>query len=189
MPNYLDILRTRSTPGVLILDMNDNLMYSNTTALDCFPCLRQGKLPREISDLCRGFRDQPGAQAGPQKSGACLVVDRASGFPFSLRAFPIAERQREKALSLLMILVEKIVDRRLARLDFESLRHEYGLTRRETEVLGLVSKGLSNLEISGKLYISEHTVKDHIKKILSKMRLTSRAGIIASLLHPPGKKG
>ena len=187
MRTYLDIVKARSNPGILVLDAKGNLVYSNGTALDYFPGLRKGRLPPEILELCRGLRGQPGAQAVPKESAACLVVDSVSGLPFSLRAFPIAERRRGKSMGYTMVLVEKIVDRHLADLDFDRLRREYGLSRRETEVLELISKGLSNLEISARLFISEYTVKDHIKKILSKMNLASRSGIIASLLKPPPK--
>jgi len=185
--SYLDIVKGRSNPGILILDAKYILVYSNGTALDYFPGLRKGQLPPEILDLCRGLRGQPGAQAVPRESAACLVVDSLSGFPFSLRAFPIAERRPGKTLGYTMVLVEKIVDRHLADLDFDRLGRDHGLSRRETEVLELISKGLSNLEISAKLFISEYTVKDHIKKIMSKMNLVSRSGIIASLLKPPPK--
>lgn len=48
------------------------------------------------------------------------------------------------------------------------------LSTRELEVLQLVAKGLSNREISETLFISEHTVKSHLKNILSKLHLDNR---------------
>lgn len=48
------------------------------------------------------------------------------------------------------------------------------LSNRELEVLQLVAKGLSNKEISDTLFISEHTVKSHLKNILSKLHLDNR---------------
>ncbi|KNH15551.1 chemotaxis protein CheY [Priestia megaterium] len=48
------------------------------------------------------------------------------------------------------------------------------LSAREFEVLKLVASALSNKEISEKLFISEHTVKSHLKNILSKLHLDNR---------------
>jgi len=49
------------------------------------------------------------------------------------------------------------------------------LTARETEVLRLVGNGLSNGQIADRLYLSEATVKTHVKRTMGKLRLTSRA--------------
>src|SRR3989442_9651813 len=48
------------------------------------------------------------------------------------------------------------------------------LTEREMEVLRLVAQGLNNRDIAGKLFISENTVKNHIRNILEKLHLHSR---------------
>ena len=48
------------------------------------------------------------------------------------------------------------------------------LTDREMEVLRLVAKGLNNRDIAKDLYISENTVKNHIRNILEKLHLHSR---------------
>ncbi|MDQ3094506.1 MAG: response regulator transcription factor [Actinomycetota bacterium] len=48
------------------------------------------------------------------------------------------------------------------------------LTDRELEVLKLVARGLSNKDIAGSLFISENTVKNHVRNILEKLQLHSR---------------
>jgi DNA-binding NarL/FixJ family response regulator len=48
------------------------------------------------------------------------------------------------------------------------------LTDREMEVLRLVAEGLNNREIGERLFISENTVKNHIRNILEKLHLHSR---------------
>ena len=53
------------------------------------------------------------------------------------------------------------------------------LSSREQEVLTLVAQGLTNKEAAGRLYISENTVKYHMKNILDKLHLQNRAQVIA----------
>jgi two-component system, NarL family, response regulator DevR len=48
------------------------------------------------------------------------------------------------------------------------------LSDREREVLDAVAAGASNAEIARRLFISENTVKNHVRKILSKLGLSSR---------------
>ncbi len=48
------------------------------------------------------------------------------------------------------------------------------LTTRELEVLKLVARGMANRDIAGELFISENTVKNHVRNILEKLQLHSR---------------
>lgn len=52
------------------------------------------------------------------------------------------------------------------------------LTLREKDVLNEVSKGLSNIEIAQKLYLSESTVKKHVSSILSKLNFEHRSQVV-----------
>ena len=52
-------------------------------------------------------------------------------------------------------------------------------TNREVQVLQLISDGLVNREIGVRLYLSEETVKSHVRHLLAKLQARSRAHAVA----------
>jgi DNA-binding NarL/FixJ family response regulator len=52
-------------------------------------------------------------------------------------------------------------------------------TMREVEVLQLISDGLVNREIGQRLFLSEETVKSHVRHLLAKLQARSRAHAVA----------
>lgn len=63
------------------------------------------------------------------------------------------------------------------------------LTRREAEILDLLSRGMSNKDISKKLHVSIATVKNHVHKIFNKLGVRSRAEALARVRDEPGVGG
>jgi DNA-binding NarL/FixJ family response regulator len=81
---------------------------------------------------------------------------------------------------------EAAISRRMAARILEEIRGQTEplgpgeeLTERELEVLELVAARLSNAEIAERLMISQHTVKNHMKSILSKLHLHNRHQAVA----------
>jgi DNA-binding CsgD family transcriptional regulator len=60
------------------------------------------------------------------------------------------------------------------------------LTVRELEVLQLVAKGRTNAEIAKILFLSEATVKTHLRRIFGKLRVTDRASAVATAIAAGG---
>ena len=55
----------------------------------------------------------------------------------------------------------------------------HGLTTREREVVELIMLGATTSAIAGRLHISPHTLRDHVKSIFSKVKVSSRAELMA----------
>lgn len=52
---------------------------------------------------------------------------------------------------------------------------DVGLTERESEILSLLSTGMTNRELGGALYLSENTIKSHLRSLYAKLGIRNRA--------------
>jgi len=57
-------------------------------------------------------------------------------------------------------------------------RSRLGLTNREQQVVGLISRGLTNKEIASELQLAEHTVRNHIHRMLRQVGATHRLAVV-----------
>jgi DNA-binding NarL/FixJ family response regulator len=57
------------------------------------------------------------------------------------------------------------------------------LTGREREILQLLADGMSNADVAGKLFISQETVKSHVRHILAKLEADTRTHAVAIALR------
>jgi len=66
--------------------------------------------------------------------------------------------------------------------DFEQqlikFQRRYGLTGREMDVLSKITEGYSNAEISARLFVSENTIKFHMKNLLKKTGCNNRSEVV-----------
>jgi DNA-binding NarL/FixJ family response regulator len=66
--------------------------------------------------------------------------------------------------------------------------HPHGLTRREAEVLRLLSAGLANSAIATRLFVSIKTVDHHVSAILAKQGVPSRTEAVAMARSQPDEE-
>jgi DNA-binding NarL/FixJ family response regulator len=85
----------------------------------------------------------------------------------------------------LLVLIEPAGRRDAAREQLDM----FGFTPREHEVAALVTEGLSNRDIADRLCVTENTVESHIKRILTKAHVPSRAALVSKVLggSPEGR--
>lgn len=92
------------------------------------------------------------------------------------RHYGVDPELRDKFLSF--ILRNQAFDQHVSAKDLEQVDLE-ALSNRENEVVRLIVQGYNNKQIAEKLFISEHTVKNHITNIFQKLGIGDRAGLIA----------
>lgn len=171
----LELVRQRSTPAMFVLGQEDELLFSNEQADNIFKDLKG--IPEEVQGFCRRIRtralDAPFDTSGTD----CAIFKGMGGSLYSFRGF-LVNGQGDVPPSV-MVLVEKVVER--GSVNLKKARTQFGLSDREVEVAKLLSQGLCNKEIAAKLYISEYTVKGHLKNITRKVGAESRGSIVAIL--------
>ncbi len=185
MSSLSEIIRGRSTPGILIFDQHGRLLYSNRQALEMLASMRTEEgssvsALEEIYGLCAPIKEanrDPDIKRGMEPGYPILTA--TGGVCYSLRPFLIDDHGEGNPETHILALIEKVIEQH--RVDTEKARREFSLTKREAELTGLICRGLTNREISEKMFISEHTVKVHIKNIMKKMQAGTRNEIFALL--------
>jgi DNA-binding CsgD family transcriptional regulator len=85
---------------------------------------------------------------------------------------------------------EVVVDRTVGARQFEAASRSeiaplvieaYDLSEREREITRLIARGAATAEIASQLFLSPHTVRDHIKTIFGKVGVSSRGELVARL--------
>jgi len=170
--------------GVLVLDQWGTVVQHNAAA--------ERRL-QELGDLGAGWREGEGLPApiwtvlGALKSALKPETDRDlnssphlrvrahSGRWLTLQASRTEPSQSRPSESVVMIAPAG--PKEVLRLSALG----YGLSPREQEVVDLAVRGVSTKEISQILYISEYTVKDHLKNIFGKVGVRGRRALVKQL--------
>jgi DNA-binding CsgD family transcriptional regulator len=69
------------------------------------------------------------------------------------------------------------------------IQDRYHLTEREQMVIIYLMLGFTNKEIAKRLNLSEHTVKEHMKRMMQKTQTTSRTGLLSCMIFPMSERG
>lgn len=185
------LVRRRAQPGILILNQDGHILYVNPdargllealTAKSPSPSPDHSLLPQIVYQLYTQFKETV-RSARPDVLGASMpTVNRVcihEGIVFLFRALLLQKQGTSRDSMHIMILIEKVSQG--VRID--QFVQSTNLTEREQAVVRLLLEGKTNKEVASCMNIGEYTVKDHVKRIMKRLNVTTRAGIVAKILH------
>jgi NarL family two-component system response regulator LiaR len=114
------------------------------------------------------FSDRPDAVRSALRAGAVGFISKA------VQRQQIIDGIKAAASGERVVLTQRSQHNQID----EALRwpgREIGLTERESEILSLLSTGMTNRELGSKLYVSENTIKTQLRSLYSKLGVRSRA--------------
>lgn len=163
-----------SSEGLVIANRNGEICYSNKAARQIFEYLQKSGKLASINDLIEVLKLQKQKMHGINHMTYC----EAGGYGIRTQERKFLNRQyygiyfnKLPELNCSPIISDNMVE----------LRHK--LTRRENEILDCVLYGMTNAQISDKLFVSIPTVKVHLTNIFSKMSVNNRASLISKFIH------
>jgi len=154
-------------PDILLLDLAMPLV----PGLEALREIAENKTSGKVILLTAAIEKRQIVEA--LQIGACGVVMKDSATQTLIRAIrTVMGGQfwvgREPVTDMVQYLREQVAAQQVPK------AKAYGLTRRETEILGTIVAGLSNKEIATKFSLSEDTVKHHLTNIFDKVGVSSR---------------
>lgn len=191
-PTLADKLR-RLIRTVAVDDTRDDFDEPGTLVLD--PHLRVLAITREarrwlmeidpaaadVANPLPGFVYALGARIGTAETGhaerARVRVRTPAGRWLVLRGAALSSAGSTVPAGSIAITIEPARSNEIAPL----LMRAWGLSRREREVASLVIDGLDTDEIAADLFISPHTVRDHIRSVFDKVGVHSRRHLVSTL--------
>ncbi len=155
------------TPDVVLMDLQFGGAEGSLTGADATRSIRAEHHPPNVLVLTNYDSDADILGAVEAGASGYLLKDAP---PDELIAAVRAAAAGESALA------PAVASRLLSRMQ----RPQVSLTKRETEVVQFVAAGLSNVEIAGRLFLTEATVKSHLVRIFTKLDVTSRTQVVAA---------
>lgn len=172
-------LLTPAMAGIVLLDAQNRMVYHNPEAANILVFPGQDRrtngalvdvLPRELQAVL--FKS---ASRGRATSTAADF--RSGKRRYRGRVFVLA-RSGMPAQATTAILLERSTP---ASRDLSAVARQFRLTLREQQTVELLTLGLTSKEIASRMNISPNTVKAFFRMVMTKMAVSTRAGIVGKL--------
>jgi DNA-binding NarL/FixJ family response regulator len=188
-----------AAPGLIVFDQRSRVLSANEDALHWMrqlvghesgmptsseiPTARQVdelfsrvELERQISPIWALLSRARAVAEGVDNRAARLRLRDQRGRWLVLHASALRSHEDSSPASV-AVVIEPATSSEIAPIIIEA----YSLTPRERDVVGALARGDTTSEIAARLFLSPHTVRDHIKTVFEKVGVSSRAELVARL--------
>ena len=189
----MKIIAQRAAPGILIFNLQNKLVYMNPEAHTILTAPNRSSntnqnghhfIPREVYQICNRLKQRlkTTGNGHANSSVAAIAVHHSPPAIYALRGIFFSDHEQFGSHGVkFMVIIEKFSH--LRGMDLAKAKELFRLSRREIEVAKLVLRGCSNKDMAEKLFVSEYTIKDHLKHIMKKMGVATRAKIMSKIFQ------
>ena len=160
-------------PGVVLIDGGGRVASATREALEWLDELAPELLQSDVGDIQLPFHAHGFAMRvrAAHEDGAPQIRSRLRT---QRGVWLLMHGSVLEGSDLVTLIIEPARSADVAPLIVEA----YGLTGRELDVTRAIARGLSTTEIGAELYLSPHTVRDHVKGIFEKVGVSSRGELV-----------
>ena len=187
--DFFKMINENKSVGIIILDENKHCIFSNIKA-DQICSRLVGKYPPA------DFRPTDSTKDKKYLISNIFLENCRQGLPphfFKERVLSVSHNENYRikyqsidkitsgnSKELFMITLQD--NHFIPHMNTTFLKERFGLTKREIEIISYIHKGFTNLEIADTLFISEGTVKNHLKHIFAKTCVKNRTSLIHKVI-------
>jgi DNA-binding CsgD family transcriptional regulator len=164
-----------SMPGLLFLGPRRDLIASNAEAIRILYYPDKPDKGRQLSSLVADRLPMDLLRTAPQGKTFAEFLSGRRRYICTVHSLDIAGSSKGTTA----ILLERVPSPEVT---LYGMCKKYNLTAREREVMGHLLRGLTSKEIAQEMSISPNTVKAFLRSAMSKMGVTTRAGLIGRIV-------
>ncbi|MGG4198490.1 response regulator transcription factor [Peribacillus frigoritolerans] len=157
--------------GFILLDQNFLPLYYNSLAKEYCLDTKYGSLKDPVKaavDFIRSRLSMPMIKTGESEK------IEGYGFKISPIYVPLLTGNQYETMYCIYVDQEKEPFERM----LQKAKGQYGLSKRETEIVSLIAVGYSNNEMAETLFLSINTIKSHLNNIFNKLHVNNRTAIV-----------
>jgi DNA-binding CsgD family transcriptional regulator len=164
--------------GIIVYDKKLSITYSNVRGKHF---LKRHMVPVEFTALSRKIFNAIKAGSLKKLFPGEIYLTKKLDKSSSKWTFKFEICEKPGPFVCIFAREDSVVDK----LNLNEIRRQFGLTRRETDVLRRTLSGLKNAEVAEDLNISEQTVKDYLSEVYLKSRVKNKFELVSLILNFP----